>query len=269
MSASAPPRTSVTDSWEAFAVRFGRHRLRRSAFYLNYAGYGEPDDDVTMDYYFWVIRGPAGTIVVDTGFAPEVGRRRGREVLADPMELLGRLGVDASTVRTVVVTHAHYDHIGNLARFPSAEVVMSRREHEFWQGPFAVRGHFAIPTETAELRHLSSLRTTGRLTLVEETYQLAPGVELLEVGGHTPGQLVVLVRGAGGTVALASDAIHTYEEYERDRPFGIVADVPAMYRAYDRIRELEQQGVRVVAGHDPDVMTRFTPYFTDTVCRLL
>jgi glyoxylase-like metal-dependent hydrolase (beta-lactamase superfamily II) len=261
---------SVPTQWEAFAVRFGRHRLRRSAFYLNYAGYGEPDGDLTMDYYFWLVRGPAGTIVVDTGFAPEIGRRRGRQVLADPVELLARLGVDASTVRTVVVTHAHYDHIGNLTRFPVAEVVMSRREYEFWQGPFACRPHFAIPTEAAELDHLSRLRATGRLTLVEDVHQLAPGVELVEVGGHTPGQLIVLVRGVTGTAVLASDAIHTYEEYERDRPFGIVADVAAMYRAFDRIREMEQQpGARIVAGHDPDVMTRFTPQTAGTVCRVL
>lgn len=265
--------SSAPTRWEAYAVRYGRHRLRRSAFYLYHAGYGEPDGDITMDYYLWVVRGPAATIVVDTGFAPEVGRRRGREVLADPIELLAELGVDASTVRTVVVTHAHYDHIGNLGRFPAAEVVMSRREYEFWQGPFAHRPHFAIPTEAAELDHLAQLRTTGRLTLIEGRHQLAPGVELVEVGGHTPGQLIVLVSGTAGTAVLASDAIHTYEEYERDRPFGIVADVAAMYRAYDQIREMEQHpGSLLVAGHDPDVMARFTPpapHLARTVCRVV
>jgi glyoxylase-like metal-dependent hydrolase (beta-lactamase superfamily II) len=255
--------------WEVFAVRFGRHRLLRSAFHLNYAAYGEPDGDVTMDYYLWAIRGPAGTIVVDTGFDLEVGRRRGREVLADPVVTLAALGVEPARVRTVVVTHAHYDHIGNLGRFPAAEVVMSRREFEFWQGPLAVRGHFASPTEAAELGHLAALRASGRLTLVQGRHQLAPGVELLEVGGHTPGQLIVVVSSGQGTAVLASDAIHTYEEYERDRPFGIVADVPAMYRAYDQIRELEQQpGTSVVPGHDPDVMTRFTPLPGGTTCRI-
>ncbi|MEU9448956.1 N-acyl homoserine lactonase family protein [Streptomyces sp. NPDC048277] len=262
--------TSTPAHWEVYAVRFGRHRLPRSAFYLNYAGYGEPDGDLTMDYYLWLVRGPAGTIVVDTGFAPEAGRRRGREVLADPVAVLAELGVDASTVPTVVVTHAHYDHIGNLHRFPAAEVVMSRREYAFWQGPFAGRAHFAIPTEPAELALLPELFEEGRLTLVGAQHRLAPGVELLEVGGHTPGQLIVVVRGAAGTAVLASDAIHSYEEYERDRPFAIVADVAGMYRAYDRIRELERQpGTSVVAGHDPEVMTRFTPHLPGTVCRVL
>jgi hypothetical protein len=60
---------------------------------------------------------------------------------------------------------------------------------------------------------------------------------------------------------LASDAVHFYEEVERDRPFAIVADVPAMYRAYDLLASLASEpGTRLVAGHDPLVRTRFAPH---------
>ena len=63
---------------------------------------------------------------------------------------------------------------------------------------------------------------------------------------------------ATGAVVLASDAVHFYEEVERDRPFAIVADLPAMYRAYDLLAGLAAQpGTRLVAGHDPQVRTRF------------
>ena len=57
---------------------------------------------------------------------------------------------------------------------------------------------------------------------------------------------------------LASDALHFYAEAERDRPFAIVADLPAMYRAYDLLNELAgQPGTHLVAGHDPLVSERF------------
>ena len=42
----------------------------------------------------------------------------------------------------------------------------------------------------------------------------------------------------GGGRVLTSDAVHFYEEFELDRPFGVVADLGAMYGAYDRIKEL-------------------------------
>ena len=56
---------------------------------------------------------------------------------------------------------------------------------------------------------------------------------------------------------LASDAVHYYEELERDRPFSIVASLADMYAAFDRIRALAEAGARVVAGHDPLVAERF------------
>ena len=61
----------------------------------------------------------------------------------------------------------------------------------------------------------------------------------------------------GGPVILASDAVHYYEELERDRPFSIVASLADMYAAFDQIRELASGGARVVAGHDPLVAERF------------
>ena len=65
----------------------------------------------------------------------------------------------------------------------------------------------------------------------------------------------------GGTAVLASDALHFYEEVERDRPFAILADLPAMYRAYDTLAQLASQpGTHLVAGHDPAVRDRFAGY---------
>ena len=119
------------------------------------------------------------------------------------------------------------------------------------------RGQFADTTEASELDHLRKLREAGRLTLAGQAHQVAPGIELTQVGGHTPGQAIVTVATAGGPVVLASDAVHYYEELERDRPFSIVASLADMYAAFDRIRELADGGALVVAGHDPLVAERF------------
>jgi glyoxylase-like metal-dependent hydrolase (beta-lactamase superfamily II) len=250
-------------AYEVLAVRYGTRTATKAESYLNYHLYGEPDVEVAMDYFFWVVRGAGRTLVVDTGFDPDVGARRGRTLLVDPVRALAALGVDAAAVDQVVVTHAHYDHIGNLHRFPNAEIVIARSEYEFWTGPYAGRLQLAHTTEPAELAQLSAVRDEGRLRLVEGTVDLQPGIELVVVGGHTPGQLVaqVAVRGTGGApgaAVLATDALHFYEELERDRPFFVVADLVAMYRGFDVLREMsEDPGRLLVAGHDAAVPQRF------------
>lgn len=100
-----------------------------------------------MDYFFWLLRRGGETILIDSGFAPGVGKRRGRTPLHAPVEALKRLGVEPETVSAVVVTHLHYDHTGNLAAFPGAELIVPGKELEFWTSPLAVRFQFAASAE--------------------------------------------------------------------------------------------------------------------------
>jgi glyoxylase-like metal-dependent hydrolase (beta-lactamase superfamily II) len=80
---------------------------------------------------------------------------------------------------------------------------------------------------------------------------------VIRVGGHTPGQSVVLVNTSHGVVLLASDSVHYYEEYERNMPFTQVANLIDMYAGFDRIRAMRAD--HLVAGHDPGTLGRFAP----------
>jgi glyoxylase-like metal-dependent hydrolase (beta-lactamase superfamily II) len=250
-----------SEAYEVLAVRYGTRQTSAADVFLSYPVYGEQDRPLGMDYFFWVARSPSRTIVVDSGFSPEGGAARRRTTLMDMATALRAAGVDPDDVGQVVVTHAHYDHIGGLPAFRAAEVIMTRSEYEFWTGPLGDRTLFAHHTEATEISHLRSLRAAGRLTLTGRSHQVAPGVALTEVGGHTPGQAVVTVDGGPGRIVLASDAVHYYEELERDRPFTTVVNLADMYAAFDQIREMEQDaGTRVIAGHDPVVAECFPAF---------
>ncbi len=87
---------------------------------------------------------------------------------------------------------------------------------------------------------------------------VALGIEAVCVGGHSPGQLILLVDGRRGPVVLASDAVHYYEELERRWPFAIFVDLGGMVAGYEAVQRLaSDHDAALVAGHDPLVLERF------------
>ena len=244
--------------YEVLAVRYGTRLTRRSEVFLHYELYGEPDAQTQMDYFFWIARSSERTVLIDCGFNERSGPRRGRTMLCPPVSALERLGIAPGDVGLLIATHAHYDHIGNLGSFPAAELILAEREYDFWTGPLGSRPLFAAFAEPDDLSVLRQARQAGRIRLVGGRQRITDGIEVIEVGGHTPGQLIVLVRTDRGEAVIASDALHYYEEMDLDRPFAHVADLPAMYAGFGLLRDLAVGGAReIVAGHDPDVMRRF------------
>ena len=73
-------------------MRYGTLETTRSEAYYRYQAYGEPDGPQVLDYYFWIVRRGDETILVDTGFDPDVGRRRGRTCLIEPADAMAQLG---------------------------------------------------------------------------------------------------------------------------------------------------------------------------------
>jgi len=251
----------MTGEYQVTIVKYGTRQTVRSDVYLNHHLYGEPDGPIGMDYFFWLIRGGGHTIVVDTGFSATGGARRKRTTLIDPAAALDALGVDRAAGPPVVVTHAHYDHIGNLGLFPASPVTVAAAEYDFWTGPYADRTLLHHSVEDDEIATLRRLAGEGRLRTFADEVEPAPGVRVIRVGGHTPGQSVVTVDTSAGPVLLASDAVHYYEEFERSMPFTQVANLIDMYAAFEDIRaRLATGAVRhLVPGHDPDTLARFTP----------
>ena len=136
--------------------------------------------------------------MIDSGFSPEGGAARRRTTLMDMPTALRTVGVNPDDVAQVVVTHAHYDHIGGLPAFGAAEVIMTRSSTSSGPGRSVTGRCSRTMRRPAEISHLRALRAAGRLTLTGRSHQVAPGIELTEVGGHTPGQAMVSVAPAPG-----------------------------------------------------------------------
>jgi glyoxylase-like metal-dependent hydrolase (beta-lactamase superfamily II) len=242
------------------AVRYGTLAMRASEAFYRWESYGEPDRARPLDYFFWVLRGADETILIDTGFSPAAGARRGRTCLIEPVAAMEVLGVTPATVSRVLLTHLHYDHVGNLAPWGAAELLVPARELEFWTSPTSDRYQFVHGIERSEIAQVTAAVREGRATLLDGGEMVAPGVHVHVLGGHSPGQVALTVPTDEGRVVLASDAVHFYEELEDDRPFAVIHNLAETYEAYDVIRELGAvPGATIVPGHDPEVMARFAP----------
>ncbi|MDI2030553.1 N-acyl homoserine lactonase family protein [Saccharopolyspora sp. TS4A08] len=231
--------------------------------FLNFASYGRPDEKILMDYNFWVIRNDDEVVLLDTGYDVAGCNWLDESPTASPLESLAALDIDPLGVSTVIASHFHYDHIGFLRLFGNARVIAAQAEYDHWtvlRGPGArFEDHFVASPDLDEIYRAES---EGRLVLVPEgPTEVVPGVTVYPVGGHTPGQLITLVRGRTGSAILTSDAAHLYEQIHYGWPFFAHSDLDQVKIAYRVIDDLAAQtGAVVVPGHDSRVREHFPPY---------
>jgi len=245
---------ATDDTYEVHAIRYATVERRASQNFLG----GDPHDGpMPMDYFVWVARSGRRCYVIDTGFNAEAAERRGRTFLRSPTEGLDRLGIGAGEVRDVILTHLHYDHVGNYDLFPNAKFHLQARELAYATGRYmrheALRNAFEVEDVVGIVRALYR----ERVVCYEGEETLAPGISVHHVGGHTAGLQVVRIRTRRGWLVLASDASHYYANFTQARPFPIVLHVGEMLEAYTTIQRLADQPDLVIPGHDPEVMFRF------------
>jgi len=111
----------------------------------------------------------------------------------------------------------------------------------------------------------------GRVVFHDGVEQLAPGLTVHHIGGHSKGLQCVRVQTARGQVVLASDATHLYAHITEGRVFPITYSVAETLEGYTTIRKLADSPAHIVPGHDPDVLRRYPaarPGLEDWVVRL-
>jgi glyoxylase-like metal-dependent hydrolase (beta-lactamase superfamily II) len=238
--------------YRIYAVHYAHRQCTSSeAFYGDY--HASP---MTMDYFVWALTNGTHTVVVDLGFTEPVGTRRGRQFLRCPSKGLGEIGVDAGQVEHVILSHFHYDHVGNYALFPKATFYVQDAEMAFYTGRNASMPAFRHSIEADDVCALVRLNYERRLAFVDGAREIVPGIGVHKVGGHTAGMQIVTVDHAKGRAVVASDASHYYRNFEERIPFNTLHDLPGVYGAFERIRELAGAPELVVPGHDPLVLER-------------
>jgi glyoxylase-like metal-dependent hydrolase (beta-lactamase superfamily II) len=240
------------EPFEIFAIRYAHLGNRHPSENFLLADPHEFASD--LDYFVWVLRREDRSFVVDTGFGQEAAARRQREWLRCPAESLRLLGIDPSRVSDVILTHLHYDHAGNLDRFPRARFHLQDDEMAFATGRSMGQPTLRAPFDLANTLEMVRLVYSEKAVFHKGDAELVSGLSLHRVGGHSAGLQVLRVLTRRGWVVVASDASHLYAHFEQRRPFPIVYNVAEMLEGFKLLDRLADSPEHIVPGHDPLVM---------------
>jgi glyoxylase-like metal-dependent hydrolase (beta-lactamase superfamily II) len=246
------------EPFEIFALRYAHLGNRHPGENSILADPHETAAD--LDYFVWIIRRSDCTYVVDTGFAQEAATRRKRTLLSNPAEAMHRLlSIDPEKVTDVILTHLHYDHAGNLDRFPASRIHVQDREVSYATGRSMTHGPLRMPFDLEDVLHMIRHVYAGRAVFHDGDAEITPGLSLHRVGGHSAGLQIVRVWTRRGWVVLASDASHFYEGFQKDRIFPVLYNVGEMLEGYRLLYRLADSPDHIIPGHDPLVMKLYPP----------
>jgi len=215
---------------------------------------GAPKDEkIDTIFAVWLIRGGGRNILFDSGFhRPRWFKEWTIKNYLRPDQAVRLAGVKPEDVTDVVISHAHWDHMGGIDLFPKANIWIQKDEFRYYTGDAWQPGgdHGGIDPE--DVRQLVRLNTEGRLRLVDgDNVEIFPGIRAYTGARHTFASQYLRVDGTPAFV-LASDNVYLYRNLAEHKPSATFseADYPANLQQQERMIQLAGSPDRVVPGHD-------------------
>jgi glyoxylase-like metal-dependent hydrolase (beta-lactamase superfamily II) len=208
-------------------------------------------DELELVYPFWILRNGKTTTLIDTGFSSQMAQARGVFDFRSAGDVLAELGVDPSEIRSIVISHLHYDHFSVPQRYPNAVFYIQSDDIDYFTG--RGRAHPAFHSADPEaIDQIADLRAAGRIQSMSGDFSVG-GIDVLHVGGHTPGHQISVIELGGKPLVFACDASHFYANLETRTPTSIIHNYDNYQRGFSTIATLAAKG-RWFPGHDPKML---------------
>jgi glyoxylase-like metal-dependent hydrolase (beta-lactamase superfamily II) len=260
------PAIDAQPHYRVYAVRFAAIlKPLPLSYWVQKAG---EKDSVNIDFMVWLIKGDNGkTILLDAGFQRGLDEQKEFEPFdfTRPDSALEKLGVKATDITDIILSHPHWDHIDGLNLFPNAHAWMQKDDYGYYVGGAWQKGGQPGGFAKRDVRMLLEYNIAGRLTLVDgDDKEIIPGITVYTGSRHTfNSQFVVVNTGAANKppvkILLASDNIWVYYSLDHMMPpsEGGTFDNAAFVRSLQRMKTLVPDPKYIIPGHDSQIFTRF------------
>ena len=234
------------------AIRYATFPELPTSTFISTAAETEVMDAVAV---IWLIRGNDRMILVDSGFH----RASWFEVFditdfVKPDEAVEFAGVAAEDITDIIITHAHWDHMGGIDLFPNATIWIQKEEYDYYTSDAWQSGGTGAFADAEDVINLVRKNTEGKVTQINgDNVEILPGISVFTGARHTYASQYVRV-GTERPFILASDNCYLYRNMEENEPIAILfnaADRENNRAAIQRMQELAGSSDRVIPGHDP------------------
>jgi len=211
------------------------------------------NDKVDIALVVWLIRGGGHTILFDSGFHRDTFIKYfPMKDYLSPDEVVKTAGVQPGDITDIVISHAHWDHMGGIDLFPKAQVWIQKEEYRYYTMDAWQPGgnHGGIDPE--DVKQLVQLNTEGRLHLIDgDNIEIFPGIRAYTGARHTYASQYLRVEGHPSYV-LASDNAYFYLNLTSHLASATFSDADHAANIANQARMIDLAGSpeRVVPGHD-------------------
>lgn len=207
-----------------------------------------------------------GLVLFDAGASPDVNTTRPKTTEEFPLtrfsdqnlleKQLSLLGLRPADIAYVVISHLHWDHIGQLPTFGNRKVplILQKRELEW-----ALYSIWQAKALNYTLEDMQPLIGSNWFPLEDKSFELLDGITLEWTGGHTPGhQIVKVTMTSGNTYVLTGDYLHTPEEYDLETKGWLLGDAEEWQAEIRKLKlQVMAQKAKLVISHDPGLWEKY------------
>jgi glyoxylase-like metal-dependent hydrolase (beta-lactamase superfamily II) len=249
--------SQISNEYEVYAIRFA---VEKKNIPLSFAAVGASDKDSTKFCdMFWLLVGDGKLILVDAGYILNDFNKEWSDIYTRPDSALLRMGIRATEITDIVISHPHDDHISGIELFPFAQLWMQKDDYDYFVGAAWQKNGFNKGFYKADVRKLVDKNLEGKLTLVKgDSIEIFPGIRAFIGSKHTWESQYLLVNAKSGKVIIASDNCWFYYNIEHLLPISkYVFDPNAYVSQLKRMRTLQPDISFIIPGHDLLVFSKF------------